>query len=78
MGDKADYNGNMEATVLEARQTENDMNSATLLMQKGQLHVGDYIVAGSSYCRVRLIKDDRGNNLDKAEPGQAVEVVGFK
>jgi translation initiation factor IF-2 len=78
LGMKAQINGNIEATVLEAHPTDSDMNSATLLMQKGQLNVGDYIVAGSSYCRVKLIRDDRGNVLEKAGPGEAVEVVGFK
>lgn len=78
MGVKAECNCNMEATVLEANPTESDMNSATLLLQKGQLNVGDFIVAGSSYCRVKYIKDDRGNNLQHAGPGEAVEVVGFK
>lgn len=78
MKNTAEYDGSIEATVLEAHHTGGDMNSATLLMQKGQLNIGDYIVAGSSYCRVKSIKDDRGNQLERAEPGQAVEVVGFK
>lgn len=78
MKNTAEYDGSIEATVLEAHHTGGDMNSATLLMQKGQLNIGDYIVAGSSYCRVKSIKDDRGNQLERADPGQAVEVVGFK
>jgi translation initiation factor IF-2 len=49
-----------------------------MLIQKGTLKVGDWLVVGTHYCKVKYIKDDRSSKLPSAYPGQAVEVVGFK
>ncbi len=54
------------------------MQSATLLLQRGILKVGDYIVCGKDYCKVRQIKNDRGEQKSEALPGEAVEIFGFK
>jgi translation initiation factor IF-2 len=50
---------------------------ATVLVQRGTLAVGDSIVAGEGYGRVRAMLDEHGNNLDVAFPSRPVQVLGF-
>ncbi|MGI8417597.1 MAG: translation initiation factor IF-2 [Nakamurella sp.] len=50
---------------------------ATVLVQRGTLHVGDSIVAGEAYGRVRALLDDKGANLKEALPSRPVQVLGF-
>jgi translation initiation factor IF-2 len=50
---------------------------ATVLVQRGTLHVGDSIVAGDAFGRVRAMLDDEGNTLDEAGPGAPVMVLGL-
>ena len=50
---------------------------ATVLVQRGTLHVGDAIVAGDAWGRVRALYDYRGEKVKEARPGDPVEVVGF-
>ncbi len=50
---------------------------ATVLVQSGTLHVGDSIVAGNGYGRVRAMLDEHGNNLDEAGPSRPVMVLGL-
>jgi translation initiation factor IF-2 len=49
----------------------------TLLVQRGTLDVGDIVVAGSAWGRVRALIDDQGENVDEAGPSVPVEVLGF-
>ena len=49
----------------------------TILIQRGTLHVGDAIVAGSHPGRVRAMNDYRGDRVDEALPGDPVEILGF-
>jgi translation initiation factor IF-2 len=50
---------------------------ATVLVQRGTLHVGDAIVAGGAYGRVRAMLDEHGQTLDEAGPSRPVQVLGF-
>jgi translation initiation factor IF-2 len=50
---------------------------ATVLVQRGTLHVGDAIVAGGAYGRVRAMLDEHGQNLEVAGPSRPVQVLGF-
>jgi translation initiation factor IF-2 len=50
---------------------------ATVLVQRGTLHVGDSIVAGDAYGRVRRMIDEYGNDVEAALPSRPVQVVGF-
>jgi translation initiation factor IF-2 len=50
---------------------------ATVLVQRGTLRVGDIVVAGAQWGRVRALLDDGGTKLDEAPPSTAVEIVGL-
>jgi translation initiation factor IF-2 len=50
---------------------------ATMLVQRGTLKVGDAIVAGGSFGRVRAMHDEDGNNVEEAGPSRPVQVLGF-
>ena len=50
---------------------------ATVLVQRGTLHVGDAIVAGGAYGRVRAMLDEHGGTVDEAGPSRPVQVLGF-
>ena len=50
---------------------------ATVLVQRGTLHVGDAIVAGGAYGRVRAMLDEHGQTLNEAGPSRPVQVLGF-
>jgi translation initiation factor IF-2 len=49
----------------------------TVLIQRGTLHVGDALVAGPHWGRVRAMNDFLGNRVKKAQPGEPVEILGF-
>ena len=63
--------------VVEAELHKGKGPIATVLVQKGTLHVGDPIVAGCASGKVRGMIDDKGRRIDSAIPGQPVEVQGF-
>jgi translation initiation factor IF-2 len=50
---------------------------ATVLVQRGTLHVGDSVVAGDAYGRVRRLLDENGDDVDEALPSRPVQVIGF-
>jgi translation initiation factor IF-2 len=66
-----------EGSVIEARLDRGRGPVATVLVQRGTLHVGDLIVAGSQWGRVRALLDDRGETVSEAAPSFPVEVLGF-
>lgn len=66
-----------KGTIVEAQLDKGRGPIATVLVQNGTLHVGDPIVAGTTYGRVRAMMDDKGNRLKMAGPSQPVEVLGF-
>jgi translation initiation factor IF-2 len=64
-------------TIIEAKLDKGRGPVATVLVQEGTLHVGDAIVAGHTYGRVRAMSDDRGERLAEASPATPAEVVGL-
>jgi len=74
---KANPNRPAEGTVIEARLDRGRGPVATVLVQRGTLKVGDIIVAGADWGRVRALVSDTGNNIDRAGPSMPVEVLGF-
>jgi translation initiation factor IF-2 len=63
--------------VIEARLDRNRGPMATILIQEGTLRVGDIVVAGRTFGKVRAMLDDRGNSLDEAGPSTPIEVLGL-
>jgi translation initiation factor IF-2 len=66
-----------KGTVIEANLDRSRGPVATLLVQNGTLRVGDSIVAGSVFGKIRAMIDDRGKKVDAATPSFAVEVLGL-
>jgi translation initiation factor IF-2 len=64
--------------VIEAKLDRGRGNVATVLVQNGTLHIGDYFVVGNVFGRVRAMFDDRGNALEEAPPSTPVEVLGLE
>jgi translation initiation factor IF-2 len=64
-------------TVIEANLDRTRGPVATLLVQNGTLRVGDIIVAGSVYGKIRAMIDDRGSKVEQATPSFAVEILGL-
>ncbi|MFG0306304.1 MAG: translation initiation factor IF-2 [Phycisphaerales bacterium JB040] len=73
----ADFDGPARGTVIEARPEGGRGNVANILIQDGKLAVGDFIVMGRAFGRVRDITDDRGNKLREALPPMPVQVSGI-
>lgn len=66
-----------KGTIIEANLDKARGPVATLLVQNGTLRVGDTLVAGSVFGKVRAMIDDRGDRVDEATPSFAVEVLGL-
>ncbi|MBD2518058.1 translation initiation factor IF-2 [Nostoc sp. FACHB-973] len=66
-----------KGTVIEAHLDKAKGAVATLLIQNGTLHVGDMLVAGSAFGKVRAMVNDRGVRVEAASPSFAVEVLGL-
>jgi translation initiation factor IF-2 len=63
--------------VIEARLDRNRGPMATILVQEGTLRVGDIVVAGRTFGKVRAMLDDRGESLEEAGPSTPIEVLGL-
>ena len=74
---KANPNRNARGLVIEAQLDKGRGAVATVLVQKGTLHVGDSIACGSSYGKVRAMIDDKGQRVKKAIPSTPVEILGL-
>jgi translation initiation factor IF-2 len=74
---KADPGRPAEGTVIEAKLDRGRGPVATVLVQRGTLHVGDLVVAGAEWGRVRAIVSDTGVGVPSAGPSTPVEVLGF-
>jgi translation initiation factor IF-2 len=74
---KANPNRPAEGTVIEAKLDRGRGVVATVLVQRGTLKLGDIVVAGAEWGRVRALTDDRGRKVDAAGPAMPVEVLGL-
>jgi len=74
---KANPSRAAEGTVIEAKLDRGRGPVATVLVQRGTLHVGDIIVAGAEWGRVRALVNDKGESVEDAGPSVPVEVLGF-
>ena len=73
----ADPNRKAKGTVIEAKLDKGRGSVASLLIQNGTLNVGDSILVGSTYGRIRAMFDDRGKKIKSAGPSIPVEVLGL-
>ncbi len=74
---KANPNRPAEGAIVEAKLDRGRGPVATVLVQRGTLKVGDVVVAGAHWGRVRALIDDHGNPTDEAGPSKPVEVLGL-
>jgi translation initiation factor IF-2 len=75
---KARVEGPAKGTVIESKLDKQKGPTATLLVQEGTLRVGDPVVAGTTYGKIRAMFDDKGRKLNSAGPSTPVEVLGFE
>ncbi len=75
---KADPDTPASGTVLESRVDKGRGPVATVLVQNGTLHVGDFFVVGAVYGKVRAMFDDMGHPIKQAAPSTPVEVLGLQ
>ncbi|MEM1446683.1 MAG: translation initiation factor IF-2, partial [Planctomycetota bacterium] len=73
----ADYGGTARGTVIEAEQQEGRGSVARVLVQEGQIKVGDFVVIGRAFGRVRDMTDDRGKRIKQAGPATPLELSGI-
>lgn len=74
---KADPNRDARGVIIEAQLDKGRGPVATVLVQNGTLRIGDSIIAGTTYGKVRAMVNDRGENVKKAPPSTPVEVLGL-
>ena len=74
---KANPNRNARGIVIEAELDKGRGPVATILVQKGTLHVGDNVAVGASFGKVRAMIDDKGRRVKEATPSTPVEILGL-
>ncbi|MBV4414861.1 MAG: translation initiation factor IF-2 [Clostridium tyrobutyricum] len=74
---KANSNRNARGAVIEAKLDKGRGAVATLLVQNGTLNVGDSIIVGTTYGRIRAMFDDKGKKIKSAGPSIPVEILGL-
>ena len=74
---RANPNRKARGIIIEAKLDKGRGPVATVLVKNGTLNVGDAIVAGTAYGRVRAMVNDRGERVKSAGPSEPVEVIGF-
>jgi len=73
----ANPNGNTLGTVIESHTSLGQGSVATIIVQNGTLHVGDTIIAGAAFGRVKSLEDENGKKLKAAKPSTPVRISGF-
>ncbi|TFE70664.1 translation initiation factor IF-2 [Methylacidiphilum caldifontis] len=74
---KADYEGEAKARVIESQIEKGRGPTATVIVQSGRLKVGDLVLCGPYYGKVRALIDDRGKNIKEAFPSMPVKILGL-
>ncbi len=74
---KANPSRTAEGSIVEAKMEKGVGSVATVLVQRGTLHVGDIFVAGAEWGRVRVLVNEHGKQVKSAMPSAPVEVIGF-
>src|SRR5436190_441131 len=74
---KGDPTGRARGTVLEAHLDKGRGPVATVLVQKGTIEVGDALIAGTAYCRIRAMQDENGREVELAAPSKPVQILGW-
>jgi translation initiation factor IF-2 len=74
---KGDPTGRARGTVLEAHLDKGRGPVATVLVQRGTIEVGDALIAGTAYCRIRAMQDENGREVDVAGPSKPVQILGW-
>ncbi|MDA0783265.1 MAG: translation initiation factor IF-2 [Bacteroidetes bacterium] len=74
---KANPNRRAKGTVIEATQEKGRGIVCSMLVQTGTLHVGDHVVVGPYYAKVRALYNERGGKIDNAPPSTPVKMLGF-
>ncbi len=74
---KANPNKNAKGYIIESRLEKGRGSVATILVTEGTLHVGDCLVAGNYFCKVRAMNDYTGKKIKEAPPSTPVEILGF-
>ncbi len=74
---KANPDRKARGVVIEAQLDKGRGPVATVLVQKGTLHVGDNIAVGSAYGKIRAMMDDKGQRVKEAKPSTPVEILGL-
>ncbi len=74
---KANPNRKARGLVIEAKLDKGRGPVATILVQKGTLHVGDFIAVGPCHGKVRAMIDDKGRRINEAGPSTPVEIIGL-
>ena len=74
---KANPNRNARGLIIEAELDKGRGPVATILVQKGTLHVGDNVAVGAAFGKVRAMMDDKGRRVKEATPSMPVEILGL-
>jgi len=74
---KANPDSAAEGVIIEAKLDKTKGPLATFLVQKGTLRLGDVVVAGGTWGKVKAVFDDKGKQVQKAEPSTPVKVLGL-
>ena len=74
---KANPDALSEGAIIEARQEVGRGPTATVIVQKGTLRIGDSIHCGDAYCKVKAMIDDQGNQVKSAPPSTPVNILGW-
>ncbi|HWT26780.1 MAG TPA: translation initiation factor IF-2 [Mobilitalea sp.] len=74
---KANPDRNARGIIIEAELDKGRGPVATILVQKGTLHIGDNVAVGASYGKVRAMMDDKGRRVKEATPSMPVEILGL-
>lgn len=74
---KANPKGKVEGVIMEAQKELGRGSTASVIVRNGTLKPGDALVSGVNYCRVRMLIDDKGQQIKSAPPATPVKVVGW-